>query len=161
MAVSRGIPQVIRPWLLIALRLCVGGVFIYAGTVKVIDPERFLVDVQAYHLLSYRLAVLVAVYLPWLEIVGGICFVLRRIDRGAKFLLFILTTVFLIAITQAWVRGLDLSCGCFSSSGVAAADYMWLLTRDVLLLSGICIVSMAGRVAERQFSFETSKSRTP
>ena len=51
------------------LRLAVAGVFLYAGALKAWDTQQFALDVQNYQLTSWTLSIVVAVYLPWLEII--------------------------------------------------------------------------------------------
>ncbi|RYD65246.1 MAG: hypothetical protein EOP84_32095, partial [Verrucomicrobiaceae bacterium] len=55
-----------------ALRLIVAGVFLYAGGVKAWDTQQFALDVQNYQLTSWTASIVVAVYLPWLEILAGL-----------------------------------------------------------------------------------------
>jgi putative oxidoreductase len=48
--------------------------------------------------------------------------------------------IFLIAITIAWWRGIDIRCGCFGHTD-ATTSYRDLIVRDLLLLAtGIALV---------------------
>ena len=120
--------------ILYCLRLLVSGVFVYAGIVKALNPSQFLRDIQSYQLLPYVMAVITALYLPWLEIVCGTSLMIRKLYPGALSILSICMIVFLFALVSAWVRGLDISCGCFGSRGVQT-NYPWLVLRDFLLLT--------------------------
>jgi len=50
----------------------VGGIFIYAGAIKALDPVRFARDIDNYKILPWTIAAELAFYLPWLEIVCGV-----------------------------------------------------------------------------------------
>jgi len=100
-----------------AVRLIVGGVFIYAGYVKIIDPSGFAKNVFQYQLLPNNLLVnLSALFLPWLEVVCGAALILApRLRRGASIWILGLLAVFTITVIISLARGLDISCGCMST----------------------------------------------
>ena len=123
------------------LRLIVAGVFLYAGVMKIWDfrhgqsatPD-FTVAIQHFELLpNPDLAVLLAVYLPWLEVTAAVSLFVKRLALGAATAITGMTVIFLGAILSAWTRGLDISCGCFGKEAVAT-NYPSLVIRDVLLL---------------------------
>src|SRR5262245_56604182 len=64
------------------LRFALAAVFIYAGAVKILDAQRFALDVQHYDLTPWTVSVLVAVYLPWLEVTAGVALMVRRQQLG-------------------------------------------------------------------------------
>lgn len=120
------------------LRLAVAGVFLYAGAVKAWDSQQFALDVQNYQLTSWTGSILVAFYLPWLELFCAVALVVRRLVAGALVLLGGMLIVFLGAITSAWVRGLDISCGCFASGERSIqANYPALAGMDLALLGAV------------------------
>jgi putative oxidoreductase len=91
----------------------VGGIFIYAGAIKVLDPVQFATDIDNYKILPWTISVGLAFYLPWLEILCGLALILRRLYLGGLSILTGLVAVFLVATIAAKVRGLDITCGCF------------------------------------------------
>jgi putative oxidoreductase len=91
----------------------VGGIFIYAGAIKVFDPVQFAIDIDNYKILPWPIGVDLAFYLPWLEILCGLALILRRLYLGGLSILTGLVAVFLVATIAAKVRGLDITCGCF------------------------------------------------
>jgi putative oxidoreductase len=101
------------------LRLLVGGIFVVAGVLKVFDPARFAADIDHFRLLRYFAVAPLALYLPWLEIICGLAMFVRAWRRSALVLLLALTIVFIAAITSAWMRGLDIRCGCFGAASTA------------------------------------------
>lgn len=91
----------------------IGGIFIYAGAIKVLDPVQFATDIDNYKILPWTISVGLAFYLPWLEILCGLAVILRRLYLGGLSILTGLVGVFLAATIAAKVRGLDITCGCF------------------------------------------------
>jgi putative oxidoreductase len=95
------------------LDLIVGGIFIYAGVLKVIDPVQFGLDIDNYKTIPWFISVRLAFYLPWLEIFCGLALVFGFLYRGGLSILTALTLVFIGATIAAKARGLDITCGCF------------------------------------------------
>jgi putative oxidoreductase len=91
----------------------IGGIFIYAGAIKVLDPVQFAIDIDNYKILPWTIGVALAFYLPWLEMFCGFALILRRLYFGGLSILNGLVAVFLVATIAAKVRGLDITCGCF------------------------------------------------
>jgi len=132
---------------ILLLRLAVAGVFLYAGVMKIWDfrhghsatPD-FTVAIQHFEMLPYPdLAVMLAVYLPWLEVVAALTLFVRRLALGAATAVTGMTAIFLIAVGSAWARGLDISCGCFGKDE-ASTNYPTLLVRDGLLLAAALVL---------------------
>lgn len=118
------------------LRWVLAAIFLYAGAMKAWDPARFALDIASYQLLPERVAVALALYLPWLEIVCGVFLLCKRCTSGALGILMILTLLFLAALSSAWFRGVDVHCGCFGFSN-AKASYAWMTGRDLVLFSAL------------------------
>jgi uncharacterized membrane protein YphA (DoxX/SURF4 family) len=95
------------------LDLIVGGIFVYAGVLKVLDPVQFGLDIDNYKSLPWFISVRFAFYLPWLEILCGAALIFRFLYRGGLSILTLLTLVFIGATIAAKARGLDITCGCF------------------------------------------------
>ena len=123
--------------IVLLLRMIVGGVFIYAGAIKAIDPAQFAKDVDNYRLLPSTAAVAaVALYLPWLEILAGTALAAGVWHRGASLLIGGMLIAFIIALVSAWARGLDINCGCFGH-GVNKSNYPLALLLDAALLTAL------------------------
>jgi len=93
--------------------LIVGGIFVYAGVLKVLDPVQFANDIDNYKTLPWFVSVRLAFYLPWLEIFCGLAVISRFFYRGGLSILTALLAVFIGATVAAKMRGLDITCGCF------------------------------------------------
>ena len=122
-------------------RLVVAGAFVIAALPKIQDPVAFATSVSAFRVIDSGLSSWVAVLLPWLELVIGFGILLPIIRRTSGALIGLLLILFIALHTSAWMRGLDISCGCFGSeTGEATTDYRWLILRNILLLGGMILV---------------------
>ncbi len=125
------------------LRLVIGGVFIWAGILKALDPAGFAQDIEAYQLLPYTLSVAAALYLPWLEIFCALALISGCWIKGAATNLTALLLIFIGALISAWWRGFDINCGCFSGAS-ETGDYLWPILRDAMLLFAVSLLWILG-----------------
>lgn len=139
-------------YLSLLTRLVVGGIFIYASLDKIAHPAEFARIVFNYHLAPVDLVNLVAIILPWLELICGLSVILGFYKEGGILIISILTVVFIIAIGINVIRGVDLECGCFTVSSRARGNALSLLYRDFGLLA-ICIYAWMNR-SRRFFLFK-------
>ncbi|UCE01362.1 MAG: DoxX family membrane protein [Candidatus Latescibacterota bacterium] len=120
---------------LLLLRFGLGVVFIAAALPKIAAPDLFAADIHNYQMLPAWGVNAMALYLPWLELVVGICLVLGIWRRASAFIMAALMIVFMIALVSAAVRGLDISCGCFEVGAEGEHGSMtWYIVRDVAFL---------------------------
>src|SRR5580704_6776100 len=99
-------------WTLVVLRLIVGGVFAYAGYVKLRDPwAYFAMSIDNYHLLSYHLVVLVARTLPATEVAVGLWLMTGIWPRIPATFVSLLLAVFFAAMVHAKMAGQQIDCG--------------------------------------------------
>ncbi len=118
------------------LRFILGGVFIYSGGAKLLDPAAFQGEIANFELISWGLSGVVAVYLPWLELACGFALVTRWKMGGSLIILTALMIIFIVFVGSAWARGLDVTCGCFGVSD-AAVNYPRWIGRNLLILAGL------------------------
>lgn len=129
-----------RPLQVLA-RLVLGGIFIYASLDKIAHPLEFAKIIRNYQILPVFLITLPALILPWLELFAGICLVSGICERSAAMLLTFLLFLFIIALGVNAFRGIDVSCGCFSTSASDTENPLVLILRDLLiLLPGLLII---------------------
>lgn len=121
------------------LRVVLGGVFLYAGGLKIADPVAFAGNIAAYKLLPTFGNYLVAAILPWVELLCGLLLVAGYRVRAAATLVLIMNLIFVAALTSAIVRGLDIDCGCFRQNGPRTTPWAALL-RDLALIAGNLIL---------------------
>ena len=122
-------------------RLVVAGAFVMAALPKIQDPVAFATSVSAFRVIAPELSIWVALLLPWLELVIGLGILLPIIRRTSGALIGLLLLLFIALHTSAWMRGLDISCGCFGAeTGEATTDYRWLILRNLFLLGAAILV---------------------
>jgi uncharacterized membrane protein YphA (DoxX/SURF4 family) len=102
----------------LVLRVLMGAWFVYAGGLKIFGTglDRFVTDIENYQLVSGNLAIAVAYFIPWLEVVAGICFMLGILRKGTWLAMLGLVCAFTFSVGAAWWRGLDISCGCLGGT---------------------------------------------
>ncbi len=116
-------------------RLILGGVFIYASWDKILHPAAFAEAVFNYQLLPSQLINLMALILPWLELILGVLLFSGICVSGAVLGVNLLMVMFLAAIIFNTARGLNISCGCFSTETTASGLSGWTVLRDVFFFS--------------------------
>ena len=121
------------------LDLVVGGLFVYAGVLKILDPTQFAIDIDNYKIVPWFVSVRLAFYLPWLEILCGLALITRWLYRGGLSILTALTSIFILASVIAKARGLDITCGCFGHAS-KYLNFSWHLALDFLLLGGLLLL---------------------
>src|SRR5262245_42295989 len=124
-------------WLWV-LRVLLAAMFAYAALPKLLDPGEFALAIQNYRVVSDELAGYAALFVPVLELVIALGFVLPAYQRGAACLATSLLLVFAVAMAQARMRGIDLSCGCFGA--MLEAKVSWLTVARTLALGALSAV---------------------
>ncbi len=120
--------------LFLAFRFILGGVFIWASLDKIMDPQGFVRIIENYRLLPLAFVRPFGLVLPWVELLCGINLISGHLIKGSAMIINFLVVIFLIAIGVNMYRGLDIYCGCFSTSGEASNKLYLNLIRDGLLL---------------------------
>jgi uncharacterized membrane protein YphA (DoxX/SURF4 family) len=134
------------------VRVGLAAVFLISGYLKAVDLDQTYVAVKAYQVLPKPAVELVATVLPWFELALGLLVLLGVGTRIVAVISALLLLTFMAGVTQAWVRGLSIDCGCFGGGGDVAADRtsygtellrdtgfmilaVWLIVRPRTLLS--------------------------
>jgi uncharacterized membrane protein YphA (DoxX/SURF4 family) len=122
-----------HPTTAVVARIVLGGIFVYASLDKLRHPEIFAEALYNYQLLPDAAINLVAIWLPWLELLSGGLLILGLLVPGSIMVLSGLMLVFLGALGINLARGLDIHCGCFVTQ---STDPMTVFTlfRDALFL---------------------------
>src|SRR5438105_15689125 len=122
-----------------------GGIFIYAGILKALDPVQFANDIDNYKTLPWFISVRLAFYLPWLEIFCGLALVFRFLYRGGLSILTVLIAVFIGVTIAAKMRGLDITCGCFEHASQNWNFSTHLVLDLLILLAAVVLFSRVRR----------------
>jgi uncharacterized membrane protein YphA (DoxX/SURF4 family) len=126
------------------LRLLVGGAFVFAGVLKIIAPAKFAVDVGNYRLLPHEMLHLVAILLPWIEVVAGLFVLVGFWLRAATLVIMAMTSTFFVVIISALARGLNIECGCFGTVGGRHVGLVNLGIDSALLVLSLVLFVRAG-----------------
>lgn len=120
---------------LFAVRILIGGLFLYSGILKVASPQPFADSIASFEIVPFGVIGLVAIGLPPLEILLGAMLVSGWSARPAIFGVFLLSVVFCLALSQALARGLSVDCGCLGAGQPSIGNTWFSLGRDILLIA--------------------------
>lgn len=114
-------------------RLLLGGLFIWSGFSKLLEPSAFAVVIDGYGLIPNILAFPAAVGLSLLELVAGLGLIIDA--RGSLTIITGLLVLFVAVLGYGIWLGLDVDCGCYGPGdpeGEAYHDLRSALIRDLL-----------------------------
>jgi len=135
----------------LAVRLIMGGLFLYAGLGKINNPIDFASQIYNYKLLPGEMIGILAVVIPWFEVLAGACLLLGLNAKGGAFTISGLLALFIAVLIISAVRGLDVECGCFS--GVERRVGLLAITEDMAMLTGGLFLLFFDRVKLTPYRF--------
>lgn len=128
-------------WIYKLTRWFLGTVFIYAGSIKLLDPKPFAVLIEAYGIFPEGLLMSVIIVLPALEVLAGIG-LLFDIEGSLAVIAGLLVLFLAVLIYGIWM-GLDIDCGCFGPEDPEAEAFHGLrlsIYRDMVMLVGVAFI---------------------
>jgi uncharacterized membrane protein YphA (DoxX/SURF4 family) len=131
-----------------AVRVILGLLFVYAGTLKLMHPAGFAVTINIYGLVSWKMAGILSYAIPCVEILSGLCLVLDV--RGALAVIVAQLLGFMAVLLYALYLGLDADCGCFGNpqnTDNAPTGPLHALLRDALMLAACILLYVQRRAA--------------
>lgn len=114
-----------NPHLVLVIRIFIGLLFIISSLDKIVDPSAFARSVENYGLLPSWMPTIIATILPWVELLCGFAMLFGVFLGGSSLLLSAMLAVFTLAVMSALLKGLDISCGCFTQDP-AAGHIGWM-----------------------------------
>lgn len=121
-------------------RIILGLVFVVASVEKMADPAAFATSIGYYKLISHDIALVVATFLPWVELLSGMGLLFGTYLRGSSLLSLLMLVVFTAGIVSALARGLDISCGCFTQDpAVGKIGVMKVVENSALIILSIVL----------------------
>jgi len=127
-----------------AAGLIVAGVFLRAAWPKLLDPGAFALMVFRYQVLPDVAINLVALFLPWLELICAVALLtVPRWRTAAGTVIIGMLVVFTVLLISTITRGIDISCGCFSVDAEAATIGWSSVIRNAVLVALTCLVAWA------------------
>jgi hypothetical protein len=128
------------------IRICLGVLFVWAGSVKLADPEGFAEIISAYDLVPEKLLVVVAVGLPALELFAGLGLIFDV--RGSLSVILGLLVMCAFVLWFGILKDLDIDCGCFSQDDLKGHGTLRLaLYRDLAMIAAVSYLFWRRRVA--------------
>jgi uncharacterized membrane protein YphA (DoxX/SURF4 family) len=124
--------------LILLARIFLGGLFVVAGLDKITDSQAFANSVLQYKVVGPTLAMWTATILPSLELLCGLSLIIGLYPRGCTLLITIMLVGFTILVAFALMRGLDISCGCFTQDpNVSKIGYQKILENCGLIVLSV------------------------
>jgi uncharacterized membrane protein YphA (DoxX/SURF4 family) len=137
----------------ITLRVVLGALFIWAGTMKVLDVASFVETVGYFKIAPFDVApwdMWLGYMLPVFEIIVGAALILGVLLKGAMVSVFLLSAGFLAAVISANVRGLNIECGCFGKALSFDNYYVHIAVLAVMTVMAVALCFLELRKASMQ-----------
>ncbi|HEY2321896.1 MAG TPA: MauE/DoxX family redox-associated membrane protein, partial [Thermoanaerobaculia bacterium] len=129
-----------HPWLTIRVQIALGLFFVIAALPKLSDPPSFAHMVYNYRIVPGALINLMALTMPWIELLCGLALILGIWKDAARTLIALLLLVFIVAISVNLMRNNAIDCGCFDVTAAGKsheeriADMHFVVVRDLGML---------------------------
>lgn len=131
-ASGRRIKMIKNTYIIFIFRFILGGIFIWSGVMKIVDPLGFAQNIAHYNLFPQTISFFLGLILPWIELFCGLFLITGLFLQASSFLLSALLFSFIILIGTTILRGVNIDCGCFGALSLKT-NFKLLLT-DILLL---------------------------
>ena len=144
------------PWLTIRVQIALGLFFVIAALPKIVDPPSFAHMIYNYRIVPAPLLNLMALTMPWLELLTGLALVLGIWRGTARTIIGAMLFAFIIAIGINLARGNAIDCGCFDVSAAGKsreerlADMKFVIVRDIGMLLMVAQLWYAARTDSHQ-----------
>jgi len=122
------------------VRWTLGGIFIYSGMIKLMDPARFAEVISGFGLLPEPLLFPAALFLSSLELLAGAGLIFAI--RGSLAVIAAMLLMFIAVLIYGIHLGLDIDCGCFGPEDPEQA-YKGLkaaLVRDAVMMAALVFI---------------------
>ena len=125
-------------YLIVTTRIILGAVFLWASFGKILEPGDFARSISNYHIVPFGIENIVALILPWLELLIGMGLILGIMVDGSVQISAILLIMFILMICQAILRGFNIECVC----GLKEGEMIGLnkILENIVFLGGAYIV---------------------
>lgn len=131
-----------KKWLALLLRLGFGLLLSVASVNKIIHPFEFAEALDNYSVLGEGLSRWVAVWLPYLEAMTGLLLIIGIWLDAAVTINGLLMLIFLVLVSQAYGRGLDIRCGCYSLEGESTIGLMKVFENGLFMGCSILLAKL-------------------
>jgi uncharacterized membrane protein YphA (DoxX/SURF4 family) len=147
---------ILSRWSYLVVRVALALVFIYAGSMKLMDPKAFARIISHYDLIPEFLLPFVAIGLPLAEVLAGIAlmFDLQSGLHGVSGMILL----FVVVLGYGVLTDMNIDCGCFGPEelegrgGLVHAFY-----RDLVFLAAIVFLYWSRLTRDRRLSHVSAK----
>src|ERR1700694_1020035 len=87
-----------HPWLTLRVQIALGVIFVVAALPKIVDPPSFAHMIYNYRLVPAALNNLMALVMPWIELLAGLALILGIWRGTARTIIGVLLLTFIVAI---------------------------------------------------------------
>jgi uncharacterized membrane protein YphA (DoxX/SURF4 family) len=143
---SRTATYLTNPWLTVRVQIALGVIFVAAALPKIVDPPSFAHMIYNYKLVPAALNNLMALVMPWIELLCGIALILDIWRRTARTIIGVLLLTFIMAIGINLVRGNAIDCGCFDVSAAGKTREERLADMRLVILRDFGMLLMVGQL---------------
>jgi uncharacterized membrane protein YphA (DoxX/SURF4 family) len=116
------------------VRVALGAMFLLSATPKVAAPARFLLLVRQFHLFPGATSTFVALAIPYIELIVGICLIAGIFIEGTLLVCSVLFISFVAVAAITMARGLSVACACFSVADDGSKIGVATVVRGVVCL---------------------------
>jgi uncharacterized membrane protein YphA (DoxX/SURF4 family) len=144
-----GLVRMLRhPAVVLPAQLGIAVVFLVAALGKIGDPAPFARQIFYFRMLPPGLENLMAITLPWVELLAALSLLLRYRPRAGAVVTAGLMVLFVFVVAAALARGLDIECGCFGTADASRVGTAKLIENvGLLALALIASLKPAARQA--------------
>ncbi len=121
---------------LLAARIILSFLFIYAGAEKISDPESFSQAIENYKLFPIYSINFFAIIIPWIELISGLLLLFGIKVKENSLIISSLLVVFTLAVAISMMRGLNFDCGCFGKPSPIG----WKKLGENFLMLVLCVM---------------------
>jgi putative oxidoreductase len=104
-------------YLALVLRIFVGYFFIYSSMSKIPYPAQFADLLASYRLIPYPLVNILAVVVPWMELITGLFIIIGLRNRATAIVIMLLYFGFIVFVGLNVIVGSPITCGCYDTVG--------------------------------------------
>jgi len=127
----RGANFLSNSWIELAARWVLGATFIYASYSKILEPAAFAKIIYGYDLFPAILINLLAIILPFVELIAGLALIVGFYPRSAALIVNAMLLAFIVSLSINIIRGHEFDCGCFAIGADSQSTFSGpLLVRD-------------------------------
>ena len=105
----------IKKYIILFFRYFLGFIFIYASLDKIVDPISFSSNIDNYHITPIAINNMIALLIPWVELFIVLGLIFNKYIKGSIMIMLVLLILFIMMLSQAYYRGIDIHCGCFKA----------------------------------------------